>query len=537
MIPTHSIAFYSYIGGTQRNDVELIELQTKSRLTESIGTFVATVKSEENFNVGLFDRVEIKLGWSTLPSTNTFVGKVTGINSQVGDAKVKIISGLDLGEILLRRFKSTYYWNKSVHDIADEFRTDLGLSDEIEDDDQIVEVLLAEDSYFDALQKISDYWISPSVQVKKDFYVDVDGKLAYRNRSPPWRTTGVETLEFGENLFSYSCNRSLEKVKNWIKVYGDWDKLYEIHTPADENWTESLTNWNLEYGNGLILSTPGHAGTYYLSAGAKYTGSDYECLFSRSFSPEFCLINGVRKNAESFSRILHHAMTSVGTPPSAQIRLWAPDSSNYFSHDFGVYAGGVWDPTPSSIDFGEGSTGWGETGNPVWDHLTRIQFRGENNINFDLNIDELFLTGGKLRSEVTDSTSLAAYGRRELVHSDEKLITATQCTARAQTILYQRKDPVTELSLTCRGSNNILLGDELPITLPLEGFASEPFYVVGVDHLYSVSENGWYTVPSLVSSMENHIQHVAFEPVREISVLKQRVNKLSNPNYTPTWRE
>lgn len=535
MIPQYSIDFYAAVGGAARPTIHLIDLYTKKVLTESLGSFVAMVKNDSNLaQISQYDEVRIKLGMDTLPADYTFRGRVTKIKSSVADKKIKIISGLDRGEVLLRRLKSKYYLSTGVSAIVHEFADDLGLGDaDIVADAQTIELGLAETSYFEAMQQLSDYWVNAGTQVKKDFYVDEDGHLNYKNRSPAWRTAGVAELTLGENLLSYDVDEGLDNVKNQIRAYGGWDDKYTTDMPGDENWTEGPScdaHWVVEKGSVAVDAVNFHVGTYSIQATPAFDGVDWHADFYRTFEPEFGTISGnPRSILQSFSRIACHAMCNIAGPITMRLYLYAPDTSNYFWIASGPTYSGVWDP-PLTQAMGP-TAGWTEVGSPRWDFITALKFYSNNAIAYTLNIDGLALQGGRFRAEVSDPTSQTAYQRRDLVHIDDKLLSNAYCATRANTLLYQLKDPVKEVQLLCRGNSNILLGDQIPLTLPNEGITAENFFVVGVENFLNTENKGFHTKPTLLNTASSR-EKVSWDTQRELSILKQRVNRLSNYVHT-----
>jgi len=190
-----------------------------------------------------------------------------------------------------------------------------------------------------------------------------------------------------------------------------------------------------------------------------------------------------------------------------QVRLWAPDSNNYYEADFDCGpSNGVWGFGRKAIgvhntyDVTENPDGeWVATGNPTWENLQGIEIYAQSGVSFTFDVDGLCFNYGRWRHSTSNGASITAYGQRDLIIVDDQLGNDAECQSRAETLLYQLKDPVKKLDVTTPGNRNILKGDRLSISLPAENISAANYDVLTVDHFLDVQQ-GWLTKAALVNS-------------------------------------
>jgi hypothetical protein len=73
-----------------------------------------------------------------------------------------------------------------------------------------------------------------------------------------------------------------------------------------------------------------------------------------------------------------------------------------------------------------------------------------------------------------------------------------ECESRANTFLYQLKDAPKQAEVMVNGTNNILVGDRIPLTILSEGISADNFDVIQVEN-FMVNE-GWTTKATMVNS-------------------------------------
>ena len=489
---------------------EALNIRIKKTLTNSVGTFTFTlpVKFGNSYrynDINLFDTVKIWLGYGSVSGDPELVGKITRINGPLStrEGYIRIFSGRDQGEILLRRFKRNKRWaTTDASTIITEIANDLGLgTSEIETDTTDVDLTVEAEPYFDVLQKVSDYWYDATTQIKKDFYVDVDNNLVWKSR--PIRTSGVETLTIGDNIISYNVLRDVETVKNKIYVYG----AQQASMPPDKDaWTESLTNWTAEEGTLSLeadsdTATP-QVGTYLIRCKKTDPTGEVDIIFQYNLTTE----EQTRlKNPNSIS--LYSEISPIGAD-YYRISLLAPDTSNYYWTNLSTEAG--W--TLQGISLGPGNEysssntnrDWRVVGSPSWQIITAIRFHGKwpsgGSGDYFCDVDGLFLEPAYYFGEAENSTSQTNYGLREAKFVDSNLMSDNECTKRAETLLYQLKDPTIRLDLVCLGNTNIKIGDRITMSIPAENINNVDFDVITVEHI--LNQAGFITQVTMINTAE-----------------------------------
>jgi len=506
LIPAYKIETWTGANKDYTITDEAISIYFKEALTNQVGHFefwVPTVKGKANpyhyGDIALNDTVKIWIGYKgqDFPATPHFAGKVTKIEASLSmeGGYVRRISGLGLGRIVLNRLKKNkLYSGISASSVVTEWAgTDLGLgTEQIDPDAPSVELEVLTKSYFDLLRWISDYWVDAATQIKKDFYVapcstHISGDLVWKSR--PFRTSGVDSLTIGTNIERYQVTRSEDQVRNSIMVYGAREKCWSGSVGKD-GWCESTTNWagqatpslssSRMYGDYSIQVSVNSISNYIQRTNlggvkAKFrTGDQYPYL-------RFCL---------------YWTEDYWGTKPYMYVSLWAPDISNRFDCEFSNILQGT-EYAPAKDEWhdislplgpkceGTGLSEWKKVGSPNWENLSGFKFyltwlAGSGNIT--IRVDGLHFYGASFSGFAEDSTSQMNYGRKDLEFMDEKLRSDSDCEKRAQTMLYQLKDPPIQLDVIVKpGSNNLLIGDRIPMTIPAEGISAQNFDIISVE--------------------------------------------------------
>jgi hypothetical protein len=537
VIPVYKIETYTGTTLDYTITSDAVSINTHERVTDAVGQFTIVLPTDTRYEaIAVHDKVNIYLGYDSVPTSPTFVGRVQKIEGAYSDKQgyFRKISGLALGEILLRRIKSGHYSGTDASVIAAELAADLSLgTGDIVTDTAEPPLEFVDQTYFDALQALSDIWISAGVQLKKEFYVDAGNDLVYQSR--PLRTVNVETLSVGTNILDYTVRRSLENLKNSILVYGNWDELLTTTDPVDENWTEpdaSCTNWTALAGpwTGIAgtLSRDGadkQVGSYSVKCVSAGAGILWDVDFYRNLKPDYAFVSGnARTITKSFSRL--HFQQKVANITQNFVDLLAPDTTNYYWRAIG--GTGAWIAFNITLPTTDALGVWTASGSPQANFVTGVRFMGQNSSTFDMRVDDLAFQGGRFSHKTSDATSIAAYGQRDLVVIDDSLKSAGQCEARAKTLLYQRKDPTVEIEMSTAGNTNILVGDRLALVLPRESISGN-YDVTSVDH--SISSDGFFTKFIAVEGTSNRYA-LTQSPVTEISRLKAIVRCLSRDSKT-----
>lgn len=455
-------------------------------LTTDVGSFMFTVPAQNGFDnvyddIGNHYFVQIELGYNG-SYTHLFSGRITDFTTQVGETSLRVFEGKGAGECMERIFKRNKRWqNTAASTIVTELYGDLGAevaSGSIDVDTTQETITVETESIFDVLKKASDYWYDGSTKVTKDFGVGKDRNFFWKSR--PIRTSGVETIS---NLTNYTLKRAILGSKNNIAVFGAASAPY----PIDRDYfTESATGWTAY--NGTVTAETGgigvKAGTYRIhTEGTSYISIEYP-LPKRIYLRDINTLN---------FWYYHSAY-------NPKVYLYAPDDSNCFYADLTGTAS-TWTFFEESLgenaeyDADERPSGiWKKTGNPNWWDIESVAFISESSTGaFTFDVDKLWFYPERVTDDASDSTNITAYGERESEYYDDKLLTETECTKRVNTLLYQQKPRVLRLDFTVPGNTNILIGDRLSITLPLDNISAESFDVVSVTQTYNKAPQGFTT--------------------------------------------
>lgn len=486
----------------------VMTLRVTETLTDGVGTFSFAVRTKFNggpykFNdAALFDKVKIWVSdydysvqkpiFERDSLDPNFVGRILRINAPLSTESgyIRVFKGRSQGEILQRRIKAPKQWllvDASV--LVTELASDLGLgTGEIETDTTDVWLTVEDETYFSLLSRVSDYWYDADTKITKDFYVDINNNLVWKSR--PLRTEGVETLTAGQNIINYNVLRDIESVRNKIKVYGMAEAFY----PRDQDsWTESLTDWSASAGT-LSLETEGvKKGTYHIKC---YSGADAgedTTTFKRDIP---------RVTLASINKLCFWRSLGTNCPTTSKVRLYT--NGNYFEanmdtdygwkfKEFSLGPGAEYDAAtnPDGV--------WSKYGTPNWWNLEQIQFHVVYSYEDRYTtVDALYFYPDRWSIAAENETSQTDYGIREAVYTDNRLHSDSECQKRAETLIYQLKDPPTRIDVSTPLNTNILIGDRLSMTIPAERISSANYDVVTTSH--TISPRGAFTSASMVNT-------------------------------------
>jgi hypothetical protein len=220
---------------------------------------------------------------------------------------------------------------------------------------------------------------------------------------------------------------------------------------------------------------------------------------------------------------------------NGSVRLYAPDNANYYEEPFTF--GTVADVFKfNRFSIGENETYdattnpsgvWTPTGSPTWSNIQDIWFGCTGTgVGQYVGLDGLCFNFGRWRYEsASDSTSQTAYGQRDRTFTDDNLGSDAECETRAKTLLYQYKDPPKQATVTVHGTDNILLGDRIPLTIPSENISAVNFDVIAVEQMASGAGDGWLTRATMVNS--GNIREEVTRSLRDIVITNtRRINRL-----------
>lgn len=509
VIPKNRIELYDTTDTLKYTlDCETPSIHTTDVLTSDIGTFNFSLPTVKGVPPYLFNdvdvnwKVKIYLGYDSIGAGDlVMVGKILKIGAPLSKDQgyVRVFEGKCLGEILERQFKTNKCWvSVDAHDIVVDIANDLGLGvGDIAADTTDETITVQTENYFDLLKRVSDYW-TVAATVKKDFFVDTDNDLVWKAR--PIRTAGVETLTVGTNILSYGVFHDVLSVKNKITVYGAPNTTY----PADKDgWTEALTNWSATVGT---LSLDGVSKKYgSWSICCTPVAGQSTCHFKRTFPSV---------NIRDISSIKFWRSYSNINATTYQVRLHAPDSSNYFTST-AIGSAGTWAWCDLALgpsqeyDANLNPNGIWTTGagTPNWWDIQAIEFYIVNGIiNCPDFIDVMFFSPVRFTYTVEDSgvgSSQAKYGIRQAEFTDNTLVSDANCESRAKTLLYQLKNPTVRIDVVTPGNTNLKIGDRLSLSIPVEGISAANYDVVSVEHDFNMG--GFMSTVKMVDSVNTRI--------------------------------
>lgn len=504
---------------------EAVSIYFKEILTSGVGHFSFSVPAMKGKNyyyddIAVNDTVRIWLCYDTVPANPHFIGKVGKISGLLSTPTglIRTVSGLSQGEILLRRQKKNKFYNAiGASTIVTEWATDLGINHaaDITADATAVTLEVKTKTYFDLLQWISDYWANAGSQIKKDFLVDLDGHLHWKTR--PIRTAGVETLTVGENIISYLVDRLVENVRNDITVYGAAEKPIPVDK---DSWTETLDNWSASVGT-VALSAAGP------KKGAQAIRGTNDATTFSTFKRTI-----PRQTIRNINN-LYFWLWTLNTCTWCKLRIHAPDNANYFEKTL--------DKTSNAWHFQDLALGpnmeydavdnpngiWLKQGSPNWWDMQALEFHSLFSIasNQYNEVDALYFFPERWTDNATDAASIAAYEQRDLEVTDDKLHSDSDCQKRGETMLFQMKDPPTQITVTVAGNDNILVGDRLSMTIPAENISAANYDVLSVEQ--SLTTNGGFRTKATMVDSANVRAEMETSPLRTLAKLYKQVKAMN----------
>lgn len=514
----------------------------KESVTDSIGYFSFTVPSQKGGNnsysdIALNDKIKIWIDYDSVSGDPHFIGYVYKINSYYTREHgfFRVVSGLGYGEILLRRFKNDVYWiGQTVKTVADELADDLSLGKgDIPADATVLTTEVETKTYFDVLRGVSDYWVSAGTQIKKDFMVDVDFDLRFVNRGDsPFVSYAALTLEPDKNVLRYEVIQDKHPVRNNISVYGN-DGYAQAHIPGSEGrtepddkdrWTENDdTGWTYTHGTNNWLAVSKKVGDWYLAMTSANVAGTHTVDISRT-------VDVVARGVRGYKTLNFFSGVSAGLL-SFDVELENSTAANEYT--YAITQNPVW--VTNNLDLGENQEYdalhnpngvWTVANTPNWYDIDTIRFTATNAIAFTVYFDGLHFSHGRYRHTASDATSQTSYGRADLELTDDKLHSDSECEKRSETLLYQLKDPPTQINVVATGDSSIKAGDKRLMTFDVEGISATYFYVLNTEHVFSSEPRGYVTKASLIGSI-NIRDPAANTNQKVLSDLNRRLRELS----------
>jgi hypothetical protein len=421
-----------------------------------------------------------------------------------------VFEGKLLTEILTRRLKRNKSWIATDADvIVTELASDLGLGTSFSgdaSDDYHVTLHVDVEPYIDVLRKVSDYWVSAGVEIRKDWTIDISNNLVWKTR--PLRSgASVETLTIGENVTTYNVLRDGEPVRNYITVFGtNGTNAQEGRCePSNHDAWTYIADWTPTYG------TRGPSTTYkvlgadslLLSSGDVGGHETIQCHYNFSTS-----LQGMGRSGYQLLKFYIERDALGAVPITAQVRL-CTDATNYFYRDIVTPASSL-TFTAVNSDLGDSQEYdavlnpngvWHKANSPDWFNINFIEFYFERTDTNDMffYIDALYFSKGRYRANASSGAPTSEQCDFDVV--DDNLKSDTECQSRAETLLYQLKGAPIRIDIETTGNTNILIGDQLSMTIPAEAISVSPYDILSVDQDFTGSkEGGLKTKASMVNS-------------------------------------
>ena len=548
ILPVYKIETYTgeTLDYTITSDADVV--RASDFLTSEVGTFSFTLptKKEGSYvynDIAVDDTAKIWFGYDTVSTDPFTVGKILHISAplQTEQGFVRIFTGLNHGEVLQRRLKTKYWTDVHADTIIAELASDLGLGTVFTgdaSDDYHVTLHEEDKKYWDIVKALSDYWVSAGVAISKDFYVDIGdvghplGHLVWKTR-PFRQTPNVEALTVGDNILSYNVVKSLASVNNNITVYGESGK---IGVPGADGrkepsngdlWTiDAVGNWIQVHGT-ISVSAPANAKVGSNALECECEADTYLIEFRRNITVPFL-------GKEKYQTYNFWIDKYFGGTETLDVRLFAPDASNYFTTTINVTSAYVFHQMKlgesEEYDVDKNPTGiWHKVGSPSWHYLPTIGFSGTFGSQDIVWLDGLYFGHGRFRKTVSDAT----YDQRDLVIVDDALHSDAECESRGNMLLSTMKDSTIQLELTLKGNTNVKIGDRIPITIPAENITAVDFDVLNVEHI--ISNAGFYTKAVLNSNekQRDKIPNTPLEMLKRSTRDVQRLLKMQEKTYAP----
>jgi hypothetical protein len=395
------------------------------------------------------------------------------------------VAGRCWGEKLFRRVVTKTYSNQKgeaiVKDLMDSFAGlshNRGGTELVEDTDTTYTKLEYENTpVFDILQYIAGSADKAGV-IGYDFRVAPDGKFEFFQRN-----SKTSLVSLSEKIEVSEYWKEILAVRNKATVYGSQGK----NVPLDlDSLSESLDGWTCDSGTLELESIRQREGSHCLDVWTP--GGGGIASIYRTFDP-LC-------RPQTF--VVWAWMPGNLGGGYGYVRLFAPDSSNYFQANISSLLEGscilqwglislalgssqMYDPNsnPNGI--------WTKVGNPEWNQISGLKLImncvGASSYIF-WDGDFGFLNCAFVGT-AEDSESQSIYGLRELTETDEELSSDNECTLRAKAIVAQLKDPAEYLTVRSTvidyGTTPLLPADKIPVTLPNENVDAD-FRIPSVEY-------------------------------------------------------
>jgi hypothetical protein len=488
-IPKCAIVF----GSVAPPQGDVIDLRIHLGCTKEVSSFEVLLQNWNKkyspggtypINVGMDGSISIGRG-TNVPQIITCRVEKVQCESPTSTEHYIRVSGRCWGEKLFRRVVTKSYDNQKgeaiVKDLLDYY---VGLS-HVRDTTELVEntdttythLEYENTPVWDIIKYIAESADKAGV-IGYDFRVAPDGKFEFfpknEKASPVSLSDIVEVSEY---------RKDISRVRNRIRVYGCQGKNF----PADlDLWSESLDGWTAISGTLSLESGRQRKGSYCLrvDAAANVVANIYRTFDALSKPQTFVMWAWMPGNLDG---------------GYGYVRLWAPDSSNYFQADiksileskcilqWGLISLAL--GSSQMYDANHNPNGvWTKVGNPQWSQISGLQlmvYCGPDVSNYIMYDGDFGFLNCAFTGTSEDTGSQNAYGLRELTETDEELASDNECNLRANALLDYLKSQAEYLTLTSTvidyGNTPLLAGDKIHVPLPNENVDSD-FHIETVEY-------------------------------------------------------
>jgi hypothetical protein len=340
---------------------------------------------------------------------------------------------------------------------------------------------------WDVVREIMDVVKKADGSTGFDGYIDPTGDVYVFPRG-----ANTSTVDLTDKILYYRRDGDTYRVKNKIKVYGSSGKSF----PSDlDSWSESLNGWTMQSGYNLSLdATIKRKGNYSLYCGTPSGGGEiniyrtFDALSKYQTFVVWIRIPGNLGGGYSY------------------VRLWAPNSSNYFQADiksllegkcilqWGLISLALGSNQMYNVDNNPNGIWTVGAGNPQWSQISGLQLiidtvGATSYANFDGDFGFL---NGPYTGIAEDSNSEALYGVcMPSPTSDATLQSDAECLKSAEALIKLYKDKVVTWNVRTLGNNAFKPGDMQPIVIANDNI-NESFRILEVRH--KVEDVYWETV-------------------------------------------
>ena len=436
------------------------------RADAEVSTFDFDLDNDPVIDIQRGDSLNFEIMNKQTIDSNLFSGEILETTiKRTQDGQILSISGKDYSHWFQRRLFTNTYTATSAHDIVIAILTDLvteGIitTTGVEACTTKLDITFTDMTLLDCLKKVSDI-------VNFSFFLDTDHDFKWFAKDS--KSSGITYTE--DDLEDYSVKTNCDFIINDIWVLGD--KCFD---PDDQDaYTEEdlyLVNWNPITADSAVTKYDKYSflapvmGDY--SIGCMSTGASISTYtFGYSISKD---LTGEGYYEKFRAYVGTYVPSGIGIL-QAKLKMYAPDSSNYFELDItDVLGANEWRLV--DVPIGEDSTGWTGYGSADWSNITQVVFSVTINAyiaDWIVYVDNMYFYEGRYKYHGTDSGSFGTWGLRQgdpIV--DDTISSDSEAEDRAKAIIALYKDPLTIIDTitTIEGDETLKPGYTIALVLP-----------------------------------------------------------------------